>query len=565
MINNTAQDERNLFLTAQHCGINTGNDQTMVVYWNHQNSSCRTGGSSGGNGNGNYNQYSSGATYRTSINATDCCLVEMNDDPNSSWGVTYSGWSRTTNPTEGVGIHHPETSEKRISSVQNIYTTSGQGMQWWGINWDEGRTAPGSSGSPLYDANYRIIGQLYGGWSYCTNDDDDVYGRSISYSWNSLKTYLDPTNSNATYIDSLNPSNPSENGACCLANGQCLVGSPEACDLASGTFQGAGSVCGNVDCDDTPPATGACCVGDSCAGGVTSAQCSAAGGTFQGDNSDCSNVDCGGDPPSDVEIKSVIAAQDMIDGVANDWTVDIYAVLPENWRVDAVAGTNSQPKTVTCSTSFYQDTYGGPTSADINPAFYDLFPSLQYDSRVTIGALDSSGDPFGENALQQIGINWDTFEGGGDLTVDNGTWFILPTDAQGDTREFTAGDCSVQHGVLIARLTPVGHNATVTFDGLVQGRDAAGSTWQGTASSTVTWSSTQDCNMNGVPDSCDIANGTSQDSNGDGVPDECGCPGDLDGSGNVNVDDLLTAIAGFGGQYNVEDILIILAHFGEDC
>jgi hypothetical protein len=489
----------------------------------------------------------------------------MTNDPNPSWGVTYSGWSRTTNPTEGVGIHHPETSEKRISSVQNIYTTSGQGMQYWGINWDEGRTAPGSSGSPLYDANYRIIGQLYGGWSYCTNDDDDVYGRSISYSWNSLKTYLDPTNSNATYIDSYNPSNPPENGACCLTTGQCLVGSPEACDLASGTFQGAGSVCGNVDCDDTPPATGACCVGDSCAGGVTSAQCSAAGGTFQGDNSDCSNVDCGGDPPSDVEIKSVIAAQDMIDGVANDWTVDIYAVLPENWRVDAVAGTNSQPKTVTCSTSFYQDTYGGPTSADINPAFYDLFPSLQYDSRVTIGALDSSGDPFGENALQQIGINWDTFEGGGDLAVDNGTWFILPTDAQGDTREFTAGDCSVQHGVLIARLTPVGHNATVTFDGLVQGRDAAGSTWQGTASSTVTWSSTQDCNMNGVPDSCDIANGTSQDSNADGVPDECGCPGDYDGSGNVNVDDLLTVIAGFGGQYNVEDLLIVLAEFGNDC
>ena len=71
--------------------------------------------------------------------------------------------------------------------------------------------------------------------------------------------------------------------------------------------------------------------------------------------------------------------------------------------------------------------------------------------------------------------------------------------------------------------------------------------------------------MNGVPDSCDIANGTSQDSNNDGVPDDCGCPGDYDGSGNVNVDDLLTVIAGFGGQYNVEDLLIVLAEFGNDC
>jgi hypothetical protein len=31
-----------------------------------------------------------------------------------------------------------------------------------------------------------------------------------------------------------------------------------------------------------------------------------------------------------------------------------------------------------------------------------------------------------------------------------------------------------------------------------------------------------DCNGNGVPDACDIADGTSVDADGDGVPDECG-------------------------------------------
>ena len=30
-----------------------------------------------------------------------------------------------------------------------------------------------------------------------------------------------------------------------------------------------------------------------------------------------------------------------------------------------------------------------------------------------------------------------------------------------------------------------------------------------------------DCNSNGVPDACDIADGTSVDANGNGVPDEC--------------------------------------------
>ncbi|MCK4340645.1 MAG: hypothetical protein KAY37_02835 [Phycisphaerae bacterium] len=33
-----------------------------------------------------------------------------------------------------------------------------------------------------------------------------------------------------------------------------------------------------------------------------------------------------------------------------------------------------------------------------------------------------------------------------------------------------------------------------------------------------------DCNTNGVPDDCDIANGTSQDTNGNGIPDECEPP-----------------------------------------
>ena len=30
-----------------------------------------------------------------------------------------------------------------------------------------------------------------------------------------------------------------------------------------------------------------------------------------------------------------------------------------------------------------------------------------------------------------------------------------------------------------------------------------------------------DCNENGIPDDCDVADGTSQDQNGDGIPDEC--------------------------------------------
>ncbi len=43
----------------------------------------------------------------------------------------------------------------------------------------------------------------------------------------------------------------------------------------------------------------------------------------------------------------------------------------------------------------------------------------------------------------------------------------------------------------------------------------------------------QDCNGNGVPDDCDIADGTSEDCNVNGVPDECedfGRPNTVDGN-----------------------------------
>ncbi len=40
MINNTAQDGRPLFLTADHCGIWLGNSASVVVYWNFESPNC---------------------------------------------------------------------------------------------------------------------------------------------------------------------------------------------------------------------------------------------------------------------------------------------------------------------------------------------------------------------------------------------------------------------------------------------------------------------------------------------------------------------------------------------
>jgi len=82
-----------------------------------------------------------------------------------------------------------------------------------------------------------------------------------------------------------------------------------------------------------------------------------------------------------------------------------------------------------------------------------------------------------------------------------------------------------------------------------------------------------DCNENGVPDGCDIYNGTSQDANGNGIPDECECPADFDGDGDVDTADLLFLLGAWGtpdgdvdgdGDTDTSDLLALLAAWG-DC
>ena len=70
---------------------------------------------------------------------------------------------------------------------------------------------------------------------------------------------------------------------------------------------------------------------------------------------------------------------------------------------------------ISSSAGFYQDANGGPTSVEINPNFYSFVPDLEWDSRVTIGALDQTGNQFGSNNLGSVGIDWSTFENGGTL------------------------------------------------------------------------------------------------------------------------------------------------------
>ncbi len=232
MVNNTAQDRTPFFMTANHCGVNSGNAASLVVFWNYQNSWCRPIGSaaSGSAGDGSLGTFSTGSTFRASSSASDFTLVQLVANPDPAWGVTYAGWDRTPgeyNPPSGACIHHPSTDEKRIAFYDIAVRPDrpSHGSSWPcstfpgpGANthirvyWSLGVTEPGSSGSPLFDNNRRVIGQLHGGPAACGSTGDsmsDCYGR-FSVSWTGggtsstrLSDWLDPSNTGAMNVDTL--------------------------------------------------------------------------------------------------------------------------------------------------------------------------------------------------------------------------------------------------------------------------------------------------------------------------------------------------------------------------
>ncbi len=214
MVNNTAEDETPYFMTAHHCSITSGNAASLVVYWNYESPTC------GQHGGGSLSEWQSGSYFRATYTPSDFTLVELDDDPNPDWGITFAGWDHSSaDATSACGIHHPNCDEKSISfEYQPTTTTSylgtatpGDGSHVRITDWDVGTTEPGSSGSPLFNQSHHVIGQLHGGYAACGNDSSDWYGR-FSMSWTGggssstrLSDWLDPGNTGVTSLDTYVP------------------------------------------------------------------------------------------------------------------------------------------------------------------------------------------------------------------------------------------------------------------------------------------------------------------------------------------------------------------------
>lgn len=220
MLNNVRQNQTPYFLTAYHCSVTSSNAASLVCFWNYENSTCRTPGStaSGSAGNGQLTQFNTGATFRAAYSASDFTLVQLSAAPNPAWKVSFAGFdARAVETTSNIAIHHPNTDEKRISFDNNASTTTsynsstspGDGTHLRIGAWELGTTEPGSSGSPVFNQNHQVVGQLHGGSASCTSITNDFYGR-LSTSWlgggtaaTQLKAWLDPDNTGTTVVNTL--------------------------------------------------------------------------------------------------------------------------------------------------------------------------------------------------------------------------------------------------------------------------------------------------------------------------------------------------------------------------
>lgn len=215
LINNTLNNGKPYVLTANHC---YSNPASWIFRFNWQSPTCANPPAEPSF------QSLSGAVLRARASASDFCLVEItgglqgNTVP-AAIAPYFNGWDNSGNtPSSAVGIHHPAGDIKKVSRENDplISTTFGScpANSHWGVTgWDEGVTEGGSSGSPLFDQNHRIVGQLHGGASACGAASlSDEYGK-MSYSWNpqnsdstnQLKYWLDPHQSNASFVNGYDP------------------------------------------------------------------------------------------------------------------------------------------------------------------------------------------------------------------------------------------------------------------------------------------------------------------------------------------------------------------------
>ena len=147
----------------------------------------------------------------------DATLLELNDAPPS--GSYFSGWDTAIDAGEMTGIHHPKGDWKKISFADQAgsykcYMTSSTGFRcsssssgsFLCVDWIDGGTEGGSSGSGIFQNDGKLVGMLKGGDGACAGSQSYYSKFSIAYSTGNLSQWL-YTSTGCTY--SISPASKS--------------------------------------------------------------------------------------------------------------------------------------------------------------------------------------------------------------------------------------------------------------------------------------------------------------------------------------------------------------------
>lgn len=160
LVMNTCNTNRPYILTAWHCVVQSGGTfvpSTFEFLWISPTCATTT--------NTTQTILFNGSSIAALWEQTDFALVVLDQNIPQNSGLSFLGWSRsTTIPVGAVGIHHPKGDIMKISMdndaalVGNIKTYLNKA---WRVQWDIGIVQDGSSGSPLFNLDHKLIGQLY--------------------------------------------------------------------------------------------------------------------------------------------------------------------------------------------------------------------------------------------------------------------------------------------------------------------------------------------------------------------------------------------------------------------
>lgn len=177
LINNLAHDYSPMFLTAKHCFSDTYTAHSAVVYWRYKTNSCN-----GTAPDTSVVPQTNGAELLSMSDAADATLLLLTGNVPSD--LPFLGWT-TTDP--GIGgvvtvLHHPKASFRRLAQGTRAPDVGGypNHFAFW---WATGIVEPGSSGSPGFNTNQQVIGQVSRGSSSCgTSTGPDLLGKfSVAY------------------------------------------------------------------------------------------------------------------------------------------------------------------------------------------------------------------------------------------------------------------------------------------------------------------------------------------------------------------------------------------------